>query len=372
MAVGVSLVAIGTEITSGEVVNSNASWLAMELGKIGFEVIQHLAVPDDRTRIRSALDFAKLHSNLLVVTGGLGPTTDDFTREVIADWVGKDLKFNDSIWRELNELYMLRGLPIREAHRGQCYFPAGSTLLRNHVGTAHGFLLADPVSVFVLPGPPREIAGMWEEVRLQLEPLRPNLDRQLITFTLLGIPESEAAEVTEKVMAGSRYQLGYRASVPYVKVKVWVPTGESATNPWIEKLSHALKPWIVGDGQYDVIPLLLDQFKAYKHVTILDEVSGGRLASRFAESEMSDRVHLRVESAWNKSTTEDCSVNGLKLWLKFKTSNEVEYGWSTEDNKSQAIFQLPYKIDVKSKRGRTYLTEVILNRWFRELNVGVS
>jgi nicotinamide-nucleotide amidase len=114
------LLTIGTEITSGEVVNSNASWLSLRLEEMGVRVRTHLTVRDCKEEILHALSFLN-ESKLIVVTGGLGPTSDDITRECMALFTRDTLEFDERVWRDLQTLYAQRGLPLREAHKWQCF-----------------------------------------------------------------------------------------------------------------------------------------------------------------------------------------------------------------------------------------------------------
>src|SRR5690606_30735889 len=95
-----AVLTVGTEITSGEILNSNSKWIAEQLETLGFEVMLHLSVPDDRPLINDAHNFAARHSDIPLITGGLGPTSDDFTRDVISDWASFPLVFNDQVWKE--------------------------------------------------------------------------------------------------------------------------------------------------------------------------------------------------------------------------------------------------------------------------------
>ena len=243
--IAASILTVGTEITSGEILNSNGQWLAEQLDQMGFDVVLHLSAPDDRKLIQSALDYCAQHTEVLIVTGGLGPTSDDFTREAIATWAQTELEFNDSVWNELQALYQSRGLKIREAHRQQCHFPKSSELLKNPVGTAHGFYLKTKGQhIFVLPGPPREIQGMWQpSVLALLEALKPQQLYKLYRWECTGVPESEVAEVVEKIIAGTGLRAGYRANKPRVIVKVWMPIHINHA-PFLQQLHSRLSPWL--------------------------------------------------------------------------------------------------------------------------------
>jgi nicotinamide-nucleotide amidase len=188
------LLTIGTEITSGEIVNSNASWISLRLEEMGVRVLTHLTVRDHRKDILSALNSLN-EGELIIVTGGLGPTSDDLTRECMALYWQDKLEFDQDVWDELEKLYNQRGLPLREAHRWQCQFPVMSERLKNPVGTALGFAMEfGGRNYFVMPGPPKELEGMWNlEVEPRLRKLLKPSPMKWVRWTCLGVPDNQLA-----------------------------------------------------------------------------------------------------------------------------------------------------------------------------------
>lgn len=225
-----AVLCIGTEITDGEILNKNAKWLSEKLSEFHLRVQLHLAIPDERNLIFNAIDWALQSAHFVFITGGLGPTSDDFTREVVSDFFKKPLFFDQEVYNHLEEKFQKKGRRLIEGHKNQCYFPEGSHLLKNPVGTADGFWFStdsssnDQKYIFVLPGPPREIDGIWDPYLIQvLKGFHFPQRFVLIKWKLEGLPESEIAERTEKIFENLGCTLGYRASKPNVYVKLWVP-----------------------------------------------------------------------------------------------------------------------------------------------------
>ncbi len=368
-----SIIAVGTEITTGEVINTNAAWLSERLDSIGVKVVQHLAVADDRESIQTALDYAQTLGDFIFVTGGLGPTSDDFTREVISKWTGKPLVFDDTAWSFLIDLLMQRGLSVRENHKQECFFPKHAILLKNVIGTANGFLTEKGTTqVFVLPGPPREIQAMWEpEVVPRLNNYSIQKTEELHIWNCLGAPESEVAETVERVLEGSGLAVGYRANIPYVKVKIWTQKG-SSDEVWLHKVDEALSQWLVGKGKTDPIENWLRSLVGFGSVLIFDSVTHGRLASRIETFRDSGAAlitpfppielisHLSGDRAFR-----DVSDEKADCILKIEAVSDQEFEVQLLANKIDKSERktLPHRLSLKVKRGRLYATEEAIHFW---------
>lgn len=164
MPMKASIIGIGTEITAGQILNSNGQWISKKMTALGVEVTTHIAIPDDRQIILDTLDFCKNKSEIIFVTGGLGPTTDDFTRDVVAEWAQKEMFYDQASYDKIEVRLKARGIEMRESQKQQCYYPKGSTILVNNNGSANAFMLeAQDKTIIVLPGPPKEIDTIWND-----------------------------------------------------------------------------------------------------------------------------------------------------------------------------------------------------------------
>lgn len=217
-----AVLSIGTEVTRGELVNSNAAWLAAELTTIGFEVVEHSVVDDNRERIGEALKRLAQRVRVVVSTGGLGPTTDDVTTEAVASAVGARLVRDDASLESIRRRFEKAGRTMTASNEKQAYFPEGADILPNPVGTAPGFgvHLGECVAYF-LPGVPREMKRMFEQqVAPRVRSLAPNnlYQSRLRTF---GLPESVVGEKLDGMEpAYPGIVIGYRAQFPEIEVKV--------------------------------------------------------------------------------------------------------------------------------------------------------
>ena len=158
------LIAVGTELLLGNIANTDAQMLSQGLSALGINVYYHTVVGDNPQRLRAAVELAKSRADILITTGGLGPTCDDLTKNVLAECFGKKLVFHAPSARRI-EAYFERlhaGRPMTENNYQQAMLPEGCTVLDNDWGTAPGVAFeADGVRVIMLPGPPRECRAMF-------------------------------------------------------------------------------------------------------------------------------------------------------------------------------------------------------------------
>ena len=311
-----SILCIGTELTTGQVVNTNASWISERLVELGFDVVLHETVPDNSTLMLEALNRCAFTSAHIFVCGGLGPTTDDFTRDVVSKWLERFLDFHQPSWDQIVARLEGYGIPVVESQKQQCYFPRGSHVLTNSAGTANAFMSEKKtktgvVRAWVLPGPPREIESVWNtHMPPLLAPLAPaRKATELLTWRCAGLGEAELGEITERALAGSGYATGYRASFPYIEIKVWAPAGTSQQVPMaapLERLETAIAPWVVTKQGGDIAKMLVEQLSAFEtRVSLFDGATGGALAARLGTTirklDMVSQLTktLTVSTAWN-------------------------------------------------------------------------
>lgn len=190
------IIAVGTEILTGQITNTNAQFLSEEFAKLGIDVFFQTAVGDNKERLLSIIDLASKRSNLVVLCGGLGPTEDDLTKQTLAKYLGRNLVFDEQASKRLNEFFATRPQFTRTANNErQAQLIEGSTPLQNSTGLAVGGVIeVDGVTYVVLPGPPSELKPMvWD----YLVPLLSSDHKQLYSRVLrfFGIGESQLVTV---------------------------------------------------------------------------------------------------------------------------------------------------------------------------------
>ena len=162
-----SIITIGNEILIGHTVNTNAAYLGEKLLSIGVSVISEHTVGDEVDRIVQALKQATKEAHFVLVTGGLGPTEDDLTRQGLAEFLKVDLQLDEGLFREIEDRFKKRGIVMPANNKIQAFMPAGTTALENSIGTAPGIKAEwKGKLIFVMPGVPYEMKKMFENLVL--------------------------------------------------------------------------------------------------------------------------------------------------------------------------------------------------------------
>ena len=200
----IEVVNTGSELLLGKVINTHAAFFGQELFKLGLRIQRQTTIPDGDD-IRVVLDEAFSRCEVILITGGLGPTSDDITREVVAEMLGRSLRLDQAILDTINEMFRRRGLKQNRSNDRQAMVPEGAVVLDNPNGTAPGlYLPADPVAgsphLFLLPGPPRELKPMYQSLvgpsiagLLRADQERP----EWLNFKIFGVGESSLASALE-------------------------------------------------------------------------------------------------------------------------------------------------------------------------------
>ena len=197
MKVGAEILCIGTELLLGEILNSNAQYLAQQLALLGVPHFYQTVVGDNPDRIHQALEIAASRSNLIITTGGLGPTPDDLTTEAIADFFQTPLEERPEIWERIQQMAAETGKNLTANNRKQALLPKGAEILHNPVGTAPGMIWKPQPNLLILtfPGVPSELYPMWQQTASPLLQARNYGQGTFYSKVLLywGIAESALA-----------------------------------------------------------------------------------------------------------------------------------------------------------------------------------
>ena len=219
-----AILTIGDELLNGQTVDTNSAWIGQELGAIGVKVTAKMSVSDSKDAIQHGLDTLYRDANLVIITGGLGPTDDDVTKKSIADYLGDELVFSEETYDRLAGFFKKRGRTPLDAHRQQCMLPSSAELITNQRGTAPGMWIQQGERYMLsMPGVPAEMKGLMKGGGLQrIADLNPDryIDYQIIKT--VGTGESVISERTQPILKNlpDHMEMAYLPSIGSVKLRL--------------------------------------------------------------------------------------------------------------------------------------------------------
>lgn len=302
------LISVGTEILLGDILNTNVQYLSRELACLGIGVMHHSTVGDNSERLRAALDLAFSRCELVILTGGLGPTPDDLTKEVCAAYFGLDLYEDKDILCDIQAYFRNKKIPMPESNKKQALVPENSTVLRNRNGTAPGFIAEkDGKIIVVLPGPPKEMEPMFrKEVKEYLKKYTDGiiLSHNIRTF---GIGESAMSERVEHLLSLSNPTVAPYAKSGEALLRVTAKAdseeeAERLMKPVVEEINELVGNYIYGIDVDSVERATVNLLKEKKlTVALAESCTGGLCAKRLTDiSGASEVFHCGVVSYSNE------------------------------------------------------------------------
>lgn len=289
----VEVIAVGTELLLGQIVNSNISTMGAALAERGLDAHYQQTVGDNLGRIASAIEVGLNRSDAVVITGGIGPTQDDITREAVSLVTGRELVFSEEYAEQLRGWWARRGREMPESNLRQAFYPAGAEMIPNPRGTAPGLMVEhEGKTIFCVPGVPAEME------HLMLSEVLPRLvavsgDQQVIASLLLrtwGRPESEVAEILDDLYTGSvNPSLAFLASNSEIKIRITAkaPTVVEADGliaPMEQQVRSRLGDSVFGTDDETIERVLL-RLLAERGYTIgtAESMTGGMVTARLTD-----------------------------------------------------------------------------------------
>ena len=286
------IISIGDEILIGQIVNTNSVFIAKELNKIGIEVGQITAISDNSKKIINSLNLAKERADIVIITGGLGPTKDDLTKHTLCKYFNDVLIENKDVLDHIEEIFLKYvSTPINEKNRAQALLPSKAKIFKNKYGTACGMCFKKENVYFIsLPGVPFEMKEIFE---IEILPfLKSEFSRQIIvhkTILTYGLGESAIAERIEswENSLPKSIKLAYLPNLGRVRLRLSSKGSNEKQinkkiNDSINELYPLLEDIIVGiEGETSIEKRIFELFKSHsKTLSLAESCTGGKIASR--------------------------------------------------------------------------------------------
>ena len=283
------IITTGDELLKGEVVDTHAPWISDKLSDMGVEVVRHLTVGDDMDALKSQISHVAGTCEVVVVTGGLGPTEDDLTSEAVAAAARVPLEENAAAVTSIAAYFEERSVLVPASNMKQALLPQGARCILNPVGTAPGFYLElEGTHFWFLPGVPREMCYlMTRSVLPAISALLPGKARLVKTvITTFGLPESVVGERIAGIETSKDgVRIGYRAALPMIEVKIWVFVQdddglEQRQQAAVADALNRLEGYVVSSKGLSMAEAVAEKLcGASKTMAVAESCTGGLIAS---------------------------------------------------------------------------------------------
>ncbi|WP_407308575.1 competence/damage-inducible protein A [Desulfosporosinus sp. SB140] len=298
------IVATGTELLLGETLNTSAHYLTGKLSSLGIEVDYHTTVGDNSERLEQVLRQAIDRSDLLITTGGLGPTADDLTKELVAKVLDLQMELDQASLQQIVQFFGRRKAPMPSSNEKQAYFPKGSKILPNPIGTAPGAIIEkNGKTAIILPGPPFEMKPMfddyvWSELQRMIGPDSERMNERVVK--VFGIGESAIEEVLDDLMHLPDVSIALLAKRAEMHIRLVARGTETTSRIAEDSLNHAedeirqrLGDKVFGRDQETMLGIVGQTLKK-NHWTIAtaESCTGGLLGATLTQESGSSEFYL--------------------------------------------------------------------------------
>lgn len=339
----VSLLAVGTELLMGTTLNTNSAKLSELLNELGLNVLYHFTVGDNPNRIKESLNYLLEKTDIVITTGGLGPTQDDLTREMISEAMNLELIENPEVIIKINAFFASINREMCHNNRKQACFPKGSLILENNNGTAPGFISENQGKIVIaLPGPPHEMEPMFTE---SVRPYLLNKSNCVMLskyLTFFGIGESAAeAKIDDIVSSQTNPTIATYAKPGQVSMRITAKAenqeaAKKLLEPTLSIMKERLKEYLVSENHESVLEVV-GRLLIEKNITIsiAESCTGGLLAANLTDISGISAVFNRGFVTYSN----DAKVEMLGVSEK----TLAEYGAVSEETAREMVVGLKQK-----------------------------
>lgn len=286
----VEILAVGTELLLGDILNTNARYLSNELARMGFSVLHQSVVGDNPERLNDAVKQAISRSDILITTGGLGPTGDDITRETVAAALGVPLELDGESLKNIQDYFKKTGREMTENNTKQAMLPHGCIVFKNDWGTAPGCAVENyGKTVIMLPGPPREMKPIFENCAVPYLKKYQTGTIESVNLRIFGVPESKVEETLKDLMKGENPTLAPYAKDGEVLLRITAKAENSEKalemcNPVADEIKVRFGDSVYGENVENLQEVVVAKLRKKKlKVGLAESCTGGYVAKRITD-----------------------------------------------------------------------------------------
>lgn len=357
------IISTGDEVITGLTVDTNASWLSVELLSLGIQPHFRSTCGDDPDDICNLISQRSQNADVIFVNGGLGPTTDDNTSASAAKAAGVKLIRHPEWVKKIEEWHQRRGRPMNPVNLKQADLPETATIIDNPNGTACGFYMKiNKALCFFTPGVPHEFKSMYLDfIKPYLQEHWPQLnDTKVKRFFTFGIPESELQARMNALTVPKNIVIGYRASYPVMELKV---IAHNANQDDITKCCEQIRDKISGvlvcEDNFDCSKLIADKIGAAE-VNIFDSATSGNIALELS-SALNIKKALAVSAPYNKEleqVLDDKECSYFIAVIKEQTQDGIKLVFKSKNAGINKAFNIKLNVTIKNKTKAAYTLAV--------------
>lgn len=348
----IGLLATGNELCEGDVLNTNGPAIARILMEHDCTIGFHVTASDAESDIVAALQFLLQHHNVVIITGGLGPTSDDRTRYALSTVIGQELIFDEASWENIKARLQRFGFAVHPDNRQQALFPQGAQIIPNKNGSAAGCRVAyqDKI-IYMLPGPPSECLPMFNEFVLPaLHTEKSAASKTKLMWKLLGAVEGDIAALIDAAVKPYSVMTGYRFDAPYLDVKIYT-TQHEKYEEMLVVANNILNPYIVSNDNHTASELLRAVIKNYAGIiSIEDNATYGRFEAALTTPDTREHLCFTQQNppALQKAARRPPFAKGVTNILHIKIDGLKEF-WEHQTPTGQISMTLKFTYNNKEE-----------------------
>ena len=306
------ILAVGTELLMGMIANTNAKYISEKLNEIGINVYYHSVVGDNPKRMSDSFKISMNRADLIITTGGLGPTEDDLTKEIISDVLHRELLFNEDIMDSIKEYFERNKREMTDNNKKQAYMPKGSIIIPNKVGTACGFIIEEGSKIIImLPGPPKELQPMFSDTVIPYLRAKTNSAIESMYLKIFGLGEAQVCDRIKNIInEQTDPTIAPYCGTGEVTIRLTTKSGRKILKDKAKEIIEILGDYVYSEDGSNLEEVVVDLLKEKgKTIALAESCTGGMLSSKITNVSGASQVLNRgIVSYSNIAKIENLNV----------------------------------------------------------------